>query len=78
MNTTKQTRDEAIEMVLAVALDGSRIDRYLRRADDGTFYTTDADYIPGVVRGVQIPVIEGDEDADAERQMAEALLDEVE
>ncbi len=35
-----QTKNEIVKMILGVMRDGQRSDRYLRRADDGHYYTT--------------------------------------
>ena len=37
---TTQTRGDAIALVVAVMTDRTRSDVYLRRADDGTYFTT--------------------------------------
>lgn len=77
----EQTREEAVEMIVAVLSDGQRSDRYLRRAEDGHYYTSpdltflgnDGPYTPPYVT---IPVsYDGTEDED--RQCAEALIDEL-
>ena len=45
MTATQQTRLEAARMVADVLVDGSRIDRVLQVAEDGSYYvTTDCDY----------------------------------
>lgn len=40
MTTATQSRLSAAQMIADVLADGSRIDRYLRRDDDGAYYTT--------------------------------------
>jgi hypothetical protein len=77
--TTKRTK--AVEMVAAVINDGSRIDRFLRVAADGHYYTSpDKTFLtndgPETPPHVAIPVGEDITEQDAE-EWAEALLGEL-
>lgn len=79
---TAQTKAEAIAEVMDVLSDGSRSDRYLRQAEDGTYFTTPDDtfldndggrYSPP---SVKIPVSDGGTEEEDE-QWAEALIEQL-
>lgn len=76
-----QTHAEAVQMVLSVLQDGRRLDRFLRQAEDGHYYTSpdrtfisgDGPYTPPCVT---IPVAYETSESDAE-EWAETLLAEL-
>ena len=82
MTTAAQTRRDAAQMIADVMADGSRIDRNLRRADDGTYYTTpDRDFLTGsgsvTPAYVNIPADNGGGADDELLEWGFGLLDEL-
>jgi hypothetical protein len=75
------SKEKAVAEVLKVLRDGSRCDRYLRRSEDGTYFTTpDHTFLdangPFSPPSVSIPVA-FDTTESEEEEWAEALLKEL-
>lgn len=73
---------DAIKMVTSVILDGSRSDRYLRKSDDGSYYTTpDLEYLTPDGREtppyVRIPCCDTDITDDEAEHWAETLISQL-